>query len=269
MGKRVYTPEMHEFLLANYKGISTSDLTERFNQHFGVSFSEKQIKNYKNSRKLRSGAPRNKPIGFSKVFPREVYDYIYANYKGVGPKEMSERLNKEFGTSYKPDQIKGFYGNHHLSSGLAGHFEKGHTPYNKGKKGQCAAGCEKTWFKKGGTPGNHREVGEERVTIYGYLEVKVAEPNVWRAKHHVIWEQHHGPIPEKHVVIFRDRDKTNLSIDNLVLVHRAANAIMNQNGLGNCTDERLDLALQFAETKRAIAAAKRGRKKKKGMTKDA
>ncbi|MBR4934470.1 MAG: HNH endonuclease [Anaerotignum sp.] len=182
---------------------------------------------------------------------------------------MSERLNKEFGTSYKPDQIKGFYGNHHLSSGLAGHFEKGHTPYNKGKKGQCAAGCEKTWFKKGGTPGNHREVGEERVTIYGYLEVKVAEPNVWRAKHHVIWEQHHGPIPEKHVVIFRDRDKTNLSIDNLVLVHRAANAIMNQNGLGNCTDERLDLALQFAETKRAIAAAKRGRKKKKGMTKDA
>ena len=269
MARFIYTPEMHEFLQANYQGISTIELTERFNAHFGLDFSWKAIKNYKNYRKLRSGAPRNKPKGSSTVFPKEVWDYIYANYKGVGPKEMSERLNKEFGTSYKPTQLKGFYGNHHLNSGVDGYFKKGMVPFNKGKKGQCAPGCEKTWFKKGHTPGNHKEVGTERITIYGYIEVKVAEPNKWRAKHHVIWEQHNGPIPEKHVVMFRDGDKTNFSIENLVLVHRGVNAVMNQNGLGNCTEERFDLALTFAETKRAIASAKRGRKKKKGMTKDA
>ena len=267
MGKMVYTPEMHEFLLANYKGISTSELTDRFNNHFGVNFSKARIKNYKNYRHLRSGAPRNQKKGTSRIFPKEVSDYIYANYKGVGPKEMAERLNKKFGTSYTKSQLKGFYGNHHLNSGITGRFEKGNVSHNKGKKGQCAPGCEKTWFKKGNIPGNHKEVGTERTTIYGYIEVKVAEPNKWRAKHHVIWEQHNGPIPEKHVVCFRDGDKTNLNIDNLILVHRGTSAVMNNNGLGNCTEERFDLALTYAETKRAIAAAKRAKKERRKKTK--
>lgn len=262
MAKMVYTPEMHEFLLANYRGISTSELTEGFNNHFGVKFSKARIKNYKNYRHLRSGAPRNQKKGTSRIFPKEVSDYIYANYKGVGPKEMAERLNKKFGTSYTKSQLKGFYGNHHLNSGITGRFEKGNVSHNKGKKGQCASGCEKTWFKKGHTPGNHKEVGTERTTIYGYIEVKVAEPNKWRAKHHVIWEQHNGLIPEKHVVCFRDGNKANFNISNLVLVHRANLAVLNKNGLGNCTEDRFDLALTYAETKRAITEAKRA---KKGM----
>lgn len=34
--------------------------------------------------------------------------------------------------------------------------------------------------------------------------------------HREIWVEHHGPIPEGHQVGFRDGDKTNLSIDNLI-----------------------------------------------------
>ena len=37
---------------------------------------------------------------------------------------------------------------------ITGRFLKGHIPYNKGMKGQCAKGCEKGWFKKGHKPKN-------------------------------------------------------------------------------------------------------------------
>ena len=46
-----------------------------------------------------------------------------------------------------------------------------------GKKGICADGCERTWFKKGHIPANYRPVGSERVNADGYIEVKVADPN--------------------------------------------------------------------------------------------
>ena len=148
MGKMVYTPEMHEFLLANYRGISTSELTERFNNHFGVKFSKARIKNYKNYRHLRSGAPRNKKRGASKIFPKEISDYIYANYKGVGPKEMAERLNKEYGTLYTKSQLKGFYSHHHLNSGITVDLKKVMCPITKAKRDSVLPDVKRHGLKK-------------------------------------------------------------------------------------------------------------------------
>lgn len=46
---------MDEFILENYKGITTQELTDRFNRNFDVAVKVGMIKAYKNHRKLRSG----------------------------------------------------------------------------------------------------------------------------------------------------------------------------------------------------------------------
>ena len=36
--------------------------------------------------------------------------------------------------------------------------------------------------------------------------------------HRVVWEQHHGPIPPKHVVRFKDGNTMNWDISNLEMI---------------------------------------------------
>ena len=85
-----------------------------------------------------------------------------------------------------------------------------------------------TEFKPGNRPGNALPVGTERIRKDGITEIKHAEPNQWRSKHALIYEQHHGPIPNGFVVIFADSNRMNFALDNLVLVTRAELARLNQ-----------------------------------------
>ena len=68
------------------------------------------------------------------------------------------------------------------------------------------------------------------MTIRGYIEIKVEEPNKWRLKHRVVWEMAHGEIPKDNVIIFKDNDKTNTDIDNLILTEKGVNATLNKTG---------------------------------------
>lgn len=106
---------------------------------------------------------------------------------------------------------------------VASRFKKGRVPENKGKKmpPEVYAKVSRTMFKKGNRTHNYKPVGSERVNVGGYVEVKVADPNKWRMKHRVIWEEAHGPIPRGHNVQFRDGNSQNLSLDNLYLISRA------------------------------------------------
>ena len=110
-----------------------------------------------------------------------------------------------------------------------GRFSKGMTPWNKGLSYQ--PNNKETRFQKGNIPHVHRKVGSERINRDGYIEIKVAEPNVWDLKHRVVYEKHHGEIPNDHVVIFADRNKMNLDIDNLILVSRHQLLVLNDNKL--------------------------------------
>lgn len=128
------------------------------------------------------------------------------------------------------------YSKYQKTTGRTGRFEKGHVPDNKGMKGICAPGCEKTWFKKGDKPRNHKPVGTESIRRSkkkneAYVYVKVAEPNKWRMKHIIEWEKVNGPIPKGMVIIFLDGDSTNTDISNLQMVSRKVNARINQNHL--------------------------------------
>lgn len=166
------------------------------------------------------------------TYSDEVKKFIEENVRGNTSTELTRMVNDKFGTNYGVNNIKAYMKNHKLRNGLDTSFKKGHIPANKGKKGICGRGCEKTWFKKGQTPSNHKPVGSERIDSKdGYVLIKVAEPRTWKHKHRVIWEQHHGPIPKDYVVIFLDGDKQNLDINNLALITRNELKIMNNQRL--------------------------------------
>ena len=106
---------------------------------------------------------------------------------------------------------------------IAARFQNGSVPLNKGKKvsPEIYAKMQPTMFKKGQTPVNHRDVGSERVNVDGYIEIKVAEPNRWRLKHRVIWEQVNGVIPKGFNVQFKNHNPQDCRIENLYLISKA------------------------------------------------
>jgi len=51
--------------------------------------------------------------------------------------------------------------------------------------------------------------------------IKVGQPNTWKPRAQVVWEEVNGPVPIGFVIHHRDEDKLNDAIGNLELVTRA------------------------------------------------
>ncbi len=175
-------------------------------------------------------------------------------------KEIQAEFTQVFGWEISISQIKGYMANHKINNGLTGQFKKGHVSHNKGKKGICSPGCEKSWFQNGHMPVNHRSVGSERVNVYGYVEVKAKEPRTWKLKHKVLWEEHFGPVPKGKIVIFLNGDKADIRIENLEMINQSANARLNQNGMRYSDPETTKAAIGLAELMAATGKAKRRKK---------
>ena len=182
----------------------------------------------------------------SRIFSKEEIQFILDNYKGIGNKELCDRLNEKFKTNHSLNRVKRFKYNHKLNSGLTGRFKKGHTTFNKGLKqtdfmsDEAIERTKKTRFKKGLKSHNKKPLGSERIcTKDGYIIVKVGEPDAWKHKHRVVWEKVNGPIPKGHKIVFLDGDKNNISIDNLKIVSSGALAIVNRH-IGLSDDEQLN-----------------------------
>jgi hypothetical protein len=130
-------------------------------------------------------------------------------------------------------------------AGEAFRFPKGHAPANAGlrRPGWSPGRMRETQFQKGGRSGiaakNWKPIGTIQPDAEGYLRIKVREAvhgkeatgfgntKVWPLYNRYLWEQHKGPIPPKHIVIFKDRDRSNCVIENLDLMSMADNARRN------------------------------------------
>lgn len=133
-----------------------------------------------------------------------------------------------------------------LSSVDNGHrFKKGHIPVNKGKQmpKHVYEKAQATMFRKGHIPVNHKPVGHERVNKYGYIDIKIAEPNKFVLKHRLIWEQAHGPIPKGYNVQFRDGNRQNCTLDNLYLISRLEQ-LKSENSMYARYPEEIQLAIK-------------------------
>lgn len=168
----------------------------------------------------------------------EMKQFILDNYKERYNQELADLFNQKFNTNITSRMIKSYKANNKLNSGLTGKFRKGQTPHNKGKKmpKEVYEKVKHTMFAKGNVPPNHRPVGSERISKDGYIEVKVAEPNKWRLKQRVVYEEAKGKIPEGCTIIFLDGNKQNCNIDNLRCITRSELLYLNRNGLNNSNE---------------------------------
>lgn len=188
--------------------------------------------------------------------------FILDNYKGRYNQELADLFNQKFNTNITSRTIKSYKANNKLNSGLTGKFRKGQTPHNKGKKmpKEVYEKVKHTMFAKGNVPPNHRPVGSERISKDGYIEVKVAEPNKWRLKQRVVYEEAKGKIPEGCPIIFLDGNKRNFDIDNLRCITRSELLYLNCNGLNNSNE--------ITEKGILMARLDRAKNKKKQELKD-
>jgi hypothetical protein len=173
----------------------------------------------------------------------------------VPRRELTELFNAEFCTTQTECSIKTICTKLGLKTGRTGQLPKGHDTWNKGKTGYMGANV--TSFKKGQPPPSICPVGWMRRTNDGYMEIKTANPDVFRLVHHVVYENHVGKIPKGHVILFRDGDAKNCSVDNLVLIKRDELAVLNRRlGWGSAHDEvkpvLINLSKLMAGTHRKI-----------------
>ena len=189
------------------------------------------------------------------------YALRFAREKGLDALE-ADLFNQKFNTNITSRTIKSYKANNKLNSGLTGKFRKGQIPHNKGKKmpKEVYEKVKHTMFAKGNVPPNHRPVGSERISKDGYIEVKVAEPNKWRLKQRVVYEEAKGKIPEGCPIIFLDGNKRNFDIDNLRCITRSELLYLNCNGLNNSNE--------ITETGILMARLDRAKNKKKQELKD-
>ena len=144
-------------------------------------------------------------------------------------------FKEKYGITLSRPQIKNFKVSRNIPSGtVGGRFEKGHESHNKGKKmsPEQYEKAKATMFHKGNIPVNHREIGSERMSVDGYVEIKVAEPNKWALKHRILYEKYHNvKLTSNDAIIFLDQDHLNFSKNNLFKLTRAELARYNQDKL--------------------------------------
>ena len=194
-----------------------------------------------------------------RYWTEEEKKYLSEITLGRGYLEITEMMTAKFNYDYTKTQIAAAIKRYGLSTGRTGRFEKGRVPFNKGTKGLTSA--NKTSFKKGNVPHTYLPIGSESVTRDGYTIVKVSEEGTrnqqWRPKHRLIWEKHHGPVPDGYAIVFGDGDKTNLSIDNLILVSRSQLSVMNTKKLIKNDAELTRAGANIAQLMVAISKAKK------------
>ena len=110
-----------------------------------------------------------------------------------------------------------------LKDGKKSQFSKGRVSFNKGLKQEeymsadAIERTKETRFKKGDKPHNAVCVGTTVIDTDGYHKEKIAEPDVWRYSHHLLWEKQYGDIPKGSNICFIDGDKNHLELSNLTI----------------------------------------------------
>jgi hypothetical protein len=99
--------------------------------------------------------------------------------------------------------------------GGATRFQKGHSTWNKGLKGVVGTQsvCRATQFRAGQMPHNTQPIGSYRLDRDGALQRKISNDKGsnskrWRGVHEMVWVEANGPVPPKHIVVFKPGMRT-------------------------------------------------------------
>lgn len=227
----IFTQEEKDFLIAFIPGHKEKEIAEAFNKRFNKQITTQRVHSFKSNNKIRSGTTNGLKTGSYSVWTKEIREFFYEYNPGHIATEMQQALFEKFGKKFTIGQITAFRKNHNLKCGVCTKYKKGNIPANTGKHGLAPEAFYRNTWRKGHVTWNKAVVGAETVTTDGYVKVKIAQPNVWAFKHTLIWEKENGKVPEGFIVVFKDGNKLNCTIENLDLISRAENAVINRCGL--------------------------------------
>ena len=140
-----------------------------------------------------------------------------------------------------------------------GRFQKGNISFNTGRKQSeymSPEGILKGMafrFKKGQVALNAKTDGEFSNRIdrngytYRYIRISAAK---WELYHRIVWQQANGAIPSDSLVIFKDGNRLNCSLENLELITKRENIIRNRASF-------LILPTELQTTKRLLTKIKK------------
>lgn len=271
-----YPPEVHDFVQEHAPFMRDKELAAACNEALGTAFTANSMKafrgnhGYKNYRKQWS---REEYWRYQTKYPQGMYEFIRDNSRGVSSGKMAEMVNEKFGTNWTRAGMKQFRQRNGIRSGCTGQFEKGHIPDNKGKTldeyindpervADIRQRISGTQFKAGQAPLNELPVGAIVTNAHGYKLRKKSmtggQWDRWEFLQRAVWEEHNGPIPEGVLITFRDGDKSNCDISNLLLVTKAENAQLNKLELRSGDPDLTETGLNLIRLKNA---ARKRRKK--------
>jgi hypothetical protein len=224
-----WTEAEKDFLRSNYKRLTYQEIAAELG---------------KTRDQVKQAASRYK-ITVSRAWPEQEIKILRELYPNTPTQHIADQLGKTLTPIYrmanqlglkKSDEFNASDASGRISKenrirrGLEYRFPKGNVPANKGlrRPGWHSGRMKETQFKKGCLSGRakaiYKPIGAERVTKDGYLQRKVNNDlpfqRRWQMVHRLVWEQHHGPIPDRHLIAFIDGNKLNCAIENLECVSR-------------------------------------------------
>ena len=271
-----YPQEIHEFVKKWSPVYRDQMLAEECNKIYGTSFTAKSMKSFRGNHGYYNGKKQWTSEEYWKYqtrYPKGMYEFVRDNSWGVSSKDMAVMVNQKFGTNFTQTGMKQFRQRHGIRSGETGWYQKGHEPGNKGKKleeyitdpdriADIRRRISATQFKKGERPANELPIGSIVVNADGYKirkkQIEGTQWERWELLHRAVWEEHNGPVPEGMVISFRDSNRLNCDISNLVLMTRTENRVMTRRKLRSQDPELTDAGL--AVTRLRLAAAERRKK---------
>lgn len=277
-----WTDEQKEWLAENAGHFSLEEVVAEFNSYFGMDRTFHSVKDkmkslgirYNDSKQIANGL-RGQNIDWND-------EWIVSNFDNYSTaKEMTDAYNKEFNTSINSSSLR-----HHCKKKLGLRRDKRFSeeqlewlkqnyPYqpikettnlfnayfndNKSEGGivgvakRLGLHVTKEIRAKAGSNNAPKNLGIGSLRVQGgckYLYIKVSNDigaENWKLLHHHVYEQHYGPIPENHVVIFLDNNKYNCSIDNLKAIPRHWIGVLNGHKLKSDNPEITKSALLWCE----------------------
>lgn len=255
-----YPPEVHEFVKEWSPKLRDLNLAEECNKRFGTEFTAQKMKAFRGNHGYRNGKKQwtsEEYWKYQRRYPDGMYEFIRDNSWGVSSQKMADMTNEKFGTNWTATGMKQFRQRHGIKSGETGWYQKGRSPANKGKKLEEYVGekrakeiktrIEKTQFKPGQTPLNELPVGSITKHV-DYMYIKVTDEHDylwdnWKPLHRHVWEQAHGLIPEGMKIIFKDGNRENCNLDNLLMVTAGEVATLNKKGYRSKNPELTEAGL--------------------------
>ena len=178
---------------------SIDEMRAAFKAKFGIDYSYSQFLTILKYHGFKTKGSRKGKFKFK--LSDEQVSWITEQYQTYTAAILLNMFNEKYAHRLTMEQFKNV---------LAKHEIKSETKFTD----KVGYEVNETAFKKGGIHPTAVPVGSELIEG-GYTRVKVAEPNVWKSKHIIVYEQHFGPVKKGEVVRFKYGNKRDFSPENL------------------------------------------------------